>query len=398
MPRRTKGARLWLRPERRSADGSVRRAAWVILDDGRHVSTGCAPHETRRAEEQLAAYIAAKYRPERRERDIDLIDVADVLTVYLEDCAPDEAADSPGYKRFVARIDRLNDFWGGKKLAEVNGASCRAYAERRANRGGARRDLEDLRAAIRHHQREGYHRGVVGVVLPEKGAPRTRWLTRSEAARLIWACWRAREVQTVHRGERKGERIETDRRPLRHVARFILLGLYTGTRAASIASAAWVPGEGRSWVDLNAGIFYRLALGKTETKKRQPPAPIPPRLLAHLRRWHALYGRTDEHVVTWNGAPVQSVKTGFSRAVDLAGLGDDVTPHTLRHTAVTWLLRSGVSIWETAGFVGMSPEMVQRVYGHHSPDHLAGAARKIGYRHAEAPAKVIGLPIAERKR
>jgi site-specific recombinase XerD len=32
---------------------------------------------------------------------------------------------------------------------------------------------------------------------------------------------------------------------------------------------------------------------------------------------------------------VQSVKTGFAKAVALAGLDGDVAPHTLRHTAAT---------------------------------------------------------------
>lgn len=390
MPRPAKGARLWLRPERRDRNGRlVARSAWIILDGGRHIATGCAPGETRRAEEQLAAHIAEKYRPERRARDIDLIGVADVLAIYLEDCAPNPELDRTTHRRFCGRIERLNEFWGSRPLSDVTAATCREYAARRANRGGARRDLEDLRAAINHHQKEGFHRGVVRVSLPDRGAPRTRWLTRSEAALLLWTCWRYREKQTIHRGDRQGTVVQTDRRPLRHIARFILLGLYTGTRAASIASAAWVRGEGRSWVDLDAGLFYRLQEGRRETNKRQPPAPIPPRLLAHLRRWEAMANGSQEHVVEWNGRPVQSVKTGFGRAAQLAGLGDDVTPHTLRHTAVTWLLQTRASIWETAGFVGMSAEMVQRVYGHHSPDHLAGAARKIGYRHAAAEDSLV---------
>lgn len=395
MPRREKSARLWLRPERRAADGSLRaRATWIILDGGRQIGTGCAAGEIGRAEAALAAHIAQKHRPARRERDIDLIPVADVLAVYLEDCAPDAAAEPVARKRFDGRIARLNDFFGARMLGEISAALCRDYADRRANRGGARRDLEDLRAAINHHAKEGFHRGSVRVSLPERGAPRSRWLTRSEAAALVWACWRCREVQTVHRGARKGAPIATEKRPLRHIARFVLLGLYTGTRAAAIAAASWVPGEGRAWIDLDAGIFYRRADGTRETAKRQPPAPIPPRLLAHLRRWRRLDERIgQEHVVEWHGKPVASVKTGFARAVDLAGLSDDVTPHTLRHTAVTWLLRAGVPIWETAGFVGMSPEMVAKVYGHHSPDHLANAARRIGFRHAgKAEALVVSLP------
>ena len=55
-----------------------------------------------------------------------------------------------------------------------------------------------------------------------------------------------------------------------------------------------------------------------------------------------------------------------------------MTPHTLRHTAVTWLMQRGVPAAEVAGFVGLSIEMVDRVYGHHSPDHMAKAAAKRG--------------------
>jgi integrase len=37
----------------------------------------------------------------------------------------------------------------------------------------------------------------------------------------------------------------------------------------------------------------------------------------------------------------------------------------LRHTAATWLMQAGVDRWEAAGFLGMSVEMLDRVYGHH---------------------------------
>ena len=57
---------------------------------------------------------------------------------------------------------------GAKMLGEVNGEACRSYRKKRRNRGGARRDLEDLRAAIGHHAGEGYHREIVKVSLPEK--------------------------------------------------------------------------------------------------------------------------------------------------------------------------------------------------------------------------------------
>jgi hypothetical protein len=285
MPRRSKGARLWLRPARRNKAGKVtRHAIWLILDGGKHFATGCAQNEADRAEQILAEYIARKYHPDRRQRDLEEIDVADVLSIYLDDCADRHA----NQKRFRARIARLNDFWGGMALSNVTGSSCRRYARHRANPGGARRDLEDLRAAINHHAKEGLHRGVVRIVLPDKGPARDRWLTRSEAGALLWACWRTREIQTLHRGAHKGEKIATSKYPLRHIARFLLIGLYTGTRAGALAASSPSRGDGRSFVDLEQGIFYRLAQGKRATNKPQPPVPLPPRLLSHMRRWARL--------------------------------------------------------------------------------------------------------------
>ena len=88
-------------------------------------------------------------------------------------------------------------------------------------------------------------------------------------------------------------------------------------------------------------------------KDNQPPVPLPPRLLAHLRRWVAK-GVVDEYFVEWNGRPVKSVKTAFKTALRLAKVSGRISPHTLRHTAVTWLMQNGVDKWEVAGFLGMS--------------------------------------------
>jgi len=368
MPRPSKGARLYKR-RARYADGKlVHQAVWIIKDGDRHIATGCvaSPSETKppaEAEQALADYIARKYQPERRRQDVEDIDCADVLSIYLTDIG------EPGDQfEIEARIERLNEFWGGKKLSEVNAQTCAAYGKHRGNRGGARRDLETFRAAINHHAKEGFHRSMVRVSLPPKGEGRDRWLTRKEAAALIWHCWRHREKQTIHSGTSKGDPVTTSRRPLRHMARF-LIGLCYGTRAGAIASASPYAEPGRSFVDLEHGIFYRKPIGKRATKKRQTPAPIPPQLLAHLPRW-----RNRKLIATcfveFNGEPVASVKKGFKTAVELAKLTGKITTHTLRHTAATWLMQRGVPIWEAAGFLGMSAEVRKNTYGHHHPDYL----------------------------
>lgn len=379
MPYPGKGARLWRRPTRYKNGRLVANAVWIIRDRGRDFSTGCVARTTRKtpppeAERALAEYIASKYQPKRSLQPLEQIDVADVLLLYLEDRG-DDLANKAELER---RIACLNEFWGGKMLSAVSAATCREYVSWRGSAASARRELEDLRAAINHHAKENLHDGVVRITLPPKSRARTRWLTRSEVARLLWACWRYCETQTIHKGQRKGQPVRTARYPLRHVARFIVVALYTGTRAGAVASASPYPAEGRSFVDLDNGVFYRLAVGRRATKKRQPPVPIPGRLLAHMRRW-VRHRISVSHFVEWNGAPVKSVKRGFNHAAKLASLEGKVTPHTLRHTAATWLMQRGVDLWEAAGFLGMSVETLERNYGHHHPEHLKRAAHAIGY-------------------
>lgn len=380
MSRKSKGPHLWYRKERRNPKtGKLKESGtWLILDAGNQIPTGCTEVEVGEAQIKLATYITERYRPLRREQDIEELVVADVLSIYDEDTGSGQA----NQRVYESALGRLNDWWGARKLAEITGETCRAYVKERKTPGGARRDLELLRAAVNHHAKEGLHRGVVRVWLPEKGQPRERWLTRSEAAALLWYCWRKREMMTITRGARKGQVFPTKRRPLRHIARFILLGLYTGTRAEAIASASPRKANGRSWVDLDNGVFYRLQEGRRATNKRQPPVKLPPHLLGFMRRWARpdKDGKAPEYFVEWNGKPVAtSVKTGFASAVEGARVNrqriEHATPHTLRHTAATWLMQNGVEIWEAAGFLGMSEQTLRTVYGHHHPDFQKNAAK-----------------------
>ena len=385
MSRQSKGARLWLEPGRQNKDGSVRkRAVWVIRDGARKFSTGKAAEDRAGAEQALRDYLADKYQPNRtRGRSADQILIADVLQIYLEDVACKHGREYETKQRVLA----LDAWWGDRTLAQVTGKTCREYVRYRTSQPwkasrpestgrpprmvtstAPRRELADLRAAINHHRREGLCYEVVSVVLPEAMPARERWLTRSEAARLLWAAWRARVA--VPGREKK-------RAVGKHVARFILVGLYTGTRSAAICGAALAPAIGRGYIDLDHGVFYRRASGERETKKRRPPVRLPFRLLAHMRRWQRL-GIAKHAVVEWDGKPVEDVRRSFAAAVRKAGLGPEVTPHILRHTCATWLMQNGADRWHAAGFLGMSVDMLERVYGHHHPDHQASAVDALG--------------------
>src|SRR4051795_6611361 len=96
------------------------------------------------------------------------------------------------------------------------------------------------------------------------------------------------------------------------------------------------------------------------------------------------------------GKPVQSIKVGFKRALSLSGIKGKVTPHTLRHTAATWLMQAGVPMWEASGYLGMSEKTLRDVYGHHHPDFLRGASEAIG-RQIKSPKQSLVISLAEEK-
>ena len=56
-------------------------------------------------------------------------------------------------------------------------------------------------------------------------------------------------------------------------------------------------------------------------------------------------------------------------------------------------MQRGAPIREAAGFLGMSPEVLQETYGRHHPDYLRGAAAAIGQkgRFVSVGETVVGL-------
>jgi integrase len=335
MPRPTKGARL---------HKFKHRPHWYIRDTGQpDRSTGCTSRDE--AEKALAAYIATKGRTGAA-NEPENVTCGEVLAVYAEEYAPTVAAP----ERIGYAISALLPFWTDLKLTHVKGETCRRYGKWRDKSAGTiRRELGTLQAAMNYAHKEGYVTSAPVVTMPPKPEPRERWITRDEAARLLWAAYRGHKSK--------------------HIARFILIGLYTGTRKDAIIRMGFKENTIGGWFDLERGIMYRMNETERTTKKRRTPAPIPRQLLGHLRRWKA-EGCT--WAVEYNGGLIKDPKRGFAKAAKAAGL-EGVTPHTLKHTAITWALQNGVSAWDASGFFATSPETIEKVYGHHAPDFMQSA-------------------------
>lgn len=344
MPRPNRGPRLHWIPER-----GAFYILWYERGAKRIRSTRTA--DRREAEKALSAHIGSSHRISGRREPQEIL-VTDALVHYGEHHAPTRADPA----RIGYAIAALTPFWTGRTLADITPSSCASYVkERGVSAGTARRELATLTAAQSFLKKEHLLTAVVAADLPEKPEPKDRWLTRSEAARLLWE-------------SRKGGRDTRLYLPL-----FVLLALHTGARKEAILSLRWPQ------VDLNAERINYAVPGRRRTNKRRPHIPIPRRLLPFLRYAWARRSSDTGTVLHIDGAPIQRIDKGFRTAVKRAGLAD-VSPHTLRHTRGTWLAQQGVPMWEIAGFLGQDPETTGRIYAHHSPDHMEAARNAVDRR------------------
>lgn len=77
--------------------------------------------------------------------------------------------------------------------------------------------------------------------------------------------------------------------------------------------------------------------------------------------------------------PLASIRMGFERVRDRAGLSAKITPYTLRRTIATQLRKRGVPLEEIAGFLGHTEDEyeVTEDYAIYAPDYLGAAAKAI---------------------
>ena len=365
MPRREKGARL-IERRRKGRD-----PVWVIKDTGGFErSTGTSSRSE--AEAALSEYLIRKTRPSGPTR-ADEFRISHVLAIY----ADEHAVGAADPERIAYAIDALEDFWGELVVSDIKGETCRRYEKSRkkitkrdpktgkplefepVSIATVRRELGTLRAALRWCAAEGYLIEVPTVKLPDKPETQERWLTRQQVAVLLWAA----------------RRLNVDGR--QQMIRFILTAVYTGTRrTAALALGIDIPRTDSGWIDTTRGLIYRKGTQERSTAKLRRPARCPDRLLMFVRLWK----KNGSKFVCedYQGNRVANLRKGWDRMAVIAEeiaaeRGIDMpprkhlTPHILKHTAITWAMQNGASMEDAASFFSTSTDTIERVYWHHSP-------------------------------
>lgn len=234
--------------------------------------------------------------------------------------------------RGVVRLNNLR--WQHRWLREhlghlrpdaITQPALQRYREARAHAPTAlRRELEELRATLRLHRLPYDHIG-----LPANRPPRDKWLTREDAGKLLAACGTP------------------------HLRLWCLIALITGRRKGAILDLTW----DRAHLDLGTLDFDDPS--RPLTKKRRGAVAIPDKLVAALRDARGL--AVSPYVIEYCGGRLKDIERGFSLAVKRAGLPGWVTPHVLKHTAISWLAETW-PIDKIADYTDTHPDTVRRIY------------------------------------
>ncbi|MBQ3059578.1 MAG: site-specific integrase [Desulfovibrio sp.] len=165
--------------------------------------------------------------------------------------------------------------------------------------------------------------------------------------------------KTVPPSKEEGERLYAVAPP--HLQRVIILGMLLGLRVGSseLLALTWEN------VDLERGIV------RIDTSRKNPGSPwrevpIHSGLIEIFLDWR----RADieagvQHLVTYNGKPVTSIKKSWARALKAAGITRRVRPYDLRHAFASQLIANGEDVGTVARLLGhSSPQMVYQHYQH----------------------------------
>lgn len=184
--------------------------------------------------------------------------------------------------------------------------------------------------------------------LPPNSDPRDRWLRADEMQKMITSAAALRDGDRLSRGER-----------------FVWLALETAARLMAILELTW------DRVDFETGVIHYNVPGRRKTKKRRVSVPMSKALRPVLER--AYRERVGDLVCDGLSLSIWRRVASIAKHADVA----DVSPHVLRHTAATQMLRRGVSMWIVAGILGNTVSVCEKIYGHHVPDGLAGGVELI---------------------
>ena len=189
-----------------------------------------------------------------------------------------------------------------------------------------------------------------------EGSGRIAYLTAEQCAALLDAASR-------------------DQNPQIHL--FVQIGLSTGMRRTEILSIR------REHIDCDKGTIY-IPQAKAGAREQPMTRELARHLGAHLATMPPDQVYLFPSATSANGR-THDIRKAFRRVVSAAGLNpDEVTPHTLRHTAITHLVQSGVDLPTVQRISGHKTLAMVAKYSHQNGAHIRAAMELLENRYPKS--------------
>jgi len=277
------------------------------------------------------------------------ISIRQIVSLYVEFKVKHEDADETFRKRVRTAWIALEPMFGALHPSELRPRMTKDFILSRKALGYAEttaaRDIQALKAALSWaHSQELVLTGSVLNPPKVKRVTRDRFLDEAEIQRLLMGAEKAQPYLRL----------------------FVHLALKTAARHAAILQLKW------DRVDFAQGVVdlkNPLLKGRRKGRATIPMGESLRDLLLEAKK-HA----TTPYVIEVNGHPTPNVLKAVRKLGKKLGI-PGLTPHVLRHTAATHMMRHGASIWDVAKFLAHSSvSTTEKVYAHHRPEYLKGAS------------------------
>lgn len=394
MPRYKDPPHLWCRPERKNKAGKVtHKEVWLVIDEKVQTSTGAKKDEREKAEEFLHAYNVKKFadnpevesvQPQRRPDATDphVVLIGTCLAYYLSKREDEIDAMAPGKAReHLRHIADLNSFWGQHPVTYIKESTSKAFRKGRTD-SVTRNKMILLRSIINYCEREREITNLIKLdyAVPDPCQSRQDTYTGDELIEFFKAAMRKRQTQHG----------KATYRSSKHIAKFMVVALATGTRASRVCQTSFYDEPGKPWLDLENGIYYRSGDGeRVANNKRADAVYLDDRLIRVLKFWRdgSASGKIKptRYLCEFNGGPIKDCSDAFRRIRDEvieAERAKKLNRHSLKHTCVTYLIRKGVQIEDVGDYVSTDPATLRRVYKH----VIAGMSKAVKDAMASDPA------------
>ncbi len=248
----------------------------------------------------------------------------------------------------------LTPFFAAKPLGEIASFDIERYKKARGSAGVANATVNRELAVLSHLLNKAVEwkwlrAKSVKIVRHKENNGRIVYLTDDQCAALLTAA-AADHNDNVHA--------------------FVMVGLHTGMRHQEILAIR------REEIDLGKRIIW-VPVAKSGAREQ----PITRELAAYVEGRMRMLPPGCEWLFPSPGSAkghAHTIRKAFRRSVARAGMNpDQITPHTLRHTAVTHLVQAGVDLPTVQRISGHKTLAMVARYAHQSGSHIEAAMTRL---------------------